>query len=238
MTTNRQTRSRGFTIIELSIALAFLGILLIAILTLTISAGKMYVKGVTNKTLNQTGRDIQDIIRNDFLSADASNVSTAVITEGSGALMTGRICLGNVSYLWNTAPIILSPTGFVIKQSGSTKPIRFARVVDPGGSLCVKSGSSYPRVLTTDPTKFTELIGGDSLGRDFAIYSFTLTKWGLSSERGLYELKYAIGTNESGTTQAVSGYNQCKPPSNQTADFDYCSVGSFDMIVRVGGGVN
>ena len=41
--------SQGFTIIELSIALAFLAILLIAIITLTLTAGNMYVNGSTIK---------------------------------------------------------------------------------------------------------------------------------------------------------------------------------------------
>mgnify|MGYP005609059107 FL=1 len=45
-------RTQGFTIVELSIAIAFIAVLLMAILSLTITAGRMYVKADTNKAIN------------------------------------------------------------------------------------------------------------------------------------------------------------------------------------------
>lgn len=228
---------QGFTLIELTIALAFLSILLIAILTLTLASGKLYVKGMTNKTVNQSGREIQDIVRRDFLAADASDIGN-VLTEGSGLSISGRICLGSVTYLWNTADILndtsANGTTYRIRLSTST-PIRFARVVDVNAELCV--ANPLGRFPVTIPTTLatTELLGGD--GRDFAMYSMAINSISKRDKRGLYEMKYTIGTNDQGTVESDDGYVRCKPDATATANFDYCSVTDFDMMLRVEGGV-
>ena len=77
--------SQGFTIIELSIALAFLAILLIAIITLTLTAGNMYVKGSTLKAMNQSWRDIEDMMRRDMLATDAAIISQQINAYSSYA---------------------------------------------------------------------------------------------------------------------------------------------------------
>ncbi|MGB4761778.1 MAG: prepilin-type N-terminal cleavage/methylation domain-containing protein [Candidatus Saccharimonas sp.] len=235
MTTNRQ-RQYGFTLVELTIALAFLSILLIAILSLTLAAGKLYIKGTTNKSINQSGREIQDIVRRDFLAADASAIGN-VLTEGDPARgITGRVCLGKVTYLWNTADILndISANGSTYRIRLSGAPIRFARVVDTNADLCIPNMSGrLPTTLPADRT--TELLGGD--GRDFSLYDVSLLVLSTRDTRGMYEMKYTIGTNDQGTVEDTDGYVRCKPNSSSTANFDYCSVTDFDMVLRVEGGV-
>jgi prepilin-type N-terminal cleavage/methylation domain-containing protein len=225
---------QGFTLIEMTIVMAFLSILLIAILTLTITAGKMYVKGITNKSINQSGREIQDIVRRDFSTTNLAMVSS-VIETGSGNV-TGRICLGAVSYLWNTAGILNDTTsnGSTYRIKSGANPIRFVRVVDTNASMCVKGGTGkYPTDIPSSLAA-TELLGGD--GRDFALYSMDIVPAASNGSAALYQIRYTVGTNEEGTTDASAGYVQCKTNDSVTADFNYCSVSDFDMIVRVQGG--
>ncbi len=236
-------KRQGFTLIELTIALAFLSVLLIAILTLTLAAGKMYVKGMTNKTVNQSGREIQDIMRRDFLAADRSRIS-AVATEGAAGKTAGRICLGSVSYVWNTAGMLndkdVDATNYQRHiRLGADEPIRFMRVTDVNSDLCVRNPvtNRFPTTISVAPESRAELLGGE--GREFALYEMSIDPVIIESAQGMYRVRYTIGTNDIGTTEREggSGYVRCKPDASATANFDYCSVVDFDMMLRVEGGV-
>lgn len=229
---NNVQKNRGFTLVELTLVMAFMSILLLAILYLTIHAGKLYTKGFTNKTMNQVGRDVADTMKRDFLASD----STLIMNPGeigSGDLKSGRICTGSVSYVWNTAPLLTS-TSPKITAGGS--PITFRRVVDPSSSMCSPDPLTglYPMVIPTTLSS-SELLSTN--GRDFAIYTMTIAKVAASSTGvGLYSVDMTLGTNESGTTQkdATVGF-QCRPPTDNTANFDYCTVEEQYTILRVAG---
>lgn len=231
-------RTQGFTIVELSIAIAFLAVLLIAILTLTITAGRMYVKADTNKAINQVGRDIADTMRRDFLAIGMSKIAP-VVNENSGVptQASGRICLGGVAYVWNTADLLnatsVPANNIKIKNSDGT-PVKFARITRPQSAYCTPDGSG--RYITSIPNNesITELLSGDGL--DYALHIIKFTPLAKTGEKGLYEVNYTLGTNQPGTTQTTGeGYIQCKPNNAVLANFDYCSVNDFDMIVRIGG---
>lgn len=223
---------RGFTIIELTLVMAFFSILLLAILTLTLHIGKLYTKGMTNKSLNLVGRDVSDTLRRDFAAADPTHI-TNVIVGGPAGKTYGRLCLGGASYLWNTTGLLnaSSPLLDVVTSSGSQK-VKMARVVDPSGSYCVSGGAGYPMAIASTAS-WSDLLVGDDLdgARGFGLYDFTATK----VADGLYRLRYTIGTYDSDTTESGGGGYTCKPPTEPTADFSYCSVADFDMYVRAGG---
>lgn len=227
---NRTSRD-GFTLIELTLVMAFLATLLLAILLTTLQMGKLYTKGVTNRTINQIGRDLSDTMRRDFLVASTDHIIITTPT-GSGRATSGRLCLGSVSYVWNTAEL-LDPANHSAKITKSSSPIVFERVVDASNQLCaVQGGGGYLTVVP--PTmESTNLLSGDE--RSLAVYSFTADKLASDGKNGLYELKITVGTNDPGTTQANGSSAQCKPPSDNSSDFNYCSVADFDIIVRTGG---
>lgn len=231
-------KQNGYTIVELTIAIAFLSVLMIAILVLTLSAGKLYVKGDTNKTINQSSRDFSDIVRRDFLSASADTISPVITVSGGTGLESGRICLGTVTYLWNNAALLNSTTGAAnaarVKIYGSATPAKFVRIVNPQASYCDKGTNGlYPMTIASTEAAREQFSG---TSRDYALYSMTIRKIAESGEKAMYQIKYTLGTNEAGTTQNSSeGYVQCKPDTSETANFDYCSVSDFDLLVRVGG---
>ncbi len=231
---NKRMRMRGFTLIELTIAMAFMAMLLLAILYLTLYAGQLYTKGVTNKNLNQIGRDIFDGMRRDFIAADATRIQLPP-AMGSGDETSGRVCTGTVTYIWNTAPLL---NGTATKITNGGDPVVFQRVVDPGATLCTTDPSTgaYPTSIPVSAST-TELLTSDT--RDFAIYQMNVTPIETKQQQGIYRIDMMIGTNEPDTTQkdASSGAFQCKPPANSEANFEYCTVSEFQTIVRAGGSV-
>lgn len=229
----------GFTLVEMSIAVAFLSILLIAILTLTITAGKMYIKGNTNQDINQAGRDFSDTIRRDFLATGVGLISPVITVSGGGAsTYSGRICLGTISYLWNSADLLNATSSVAnsakVKMASTGDPVIFARIVNPKQSYCDKDGSGkYPMTIPANE-QAADMFGGT--GRDYALYRMTMKPVAIHGDSAMYQVAYTVGTNQSQTTQtAAGGFIQCKPNNVLTADFNYCSVNDFDMIVRVGG---
>lgn len=236
---------RGFTIVETSLAVVFLSILLMSILTLTLTAGKLYIKGSTNRSINQSGRDIATTLRQDFLDTGmGAIIPITTATRMSDTALSGRVCLGSVVYLWNTADLINAATtgtgatgalaDSVVMQGDTKTPIKLVRISNPQQSYCTKDANgNYPMTIPVNESA-TELLGGN--GRDYAVYKIAMAPVASNGNTGIYRLTYTIGTNEPGTTQtAASGYTQCTPEGSSTADFNYCSVNDFDMMVRVGG---
>ncbi len=224
----KQTK-QGFTLIELVLVVAFMAILLLAILFLILQIGKMYTKGNTNKIVNQVSREMADIMRRDVQATNPTHVKTAI--TGATDAKAGRVCLGNVSYVWNTAALLNDGTNNDIMFNG--KPVTFARVVDPSGAMCVASGGAYPMTV---PATFQvkEMLSTDN--RSLAVFALDFREIAKTSTRGLYYIKMTVGTNEDGTTQNTGTYYQCKPRTDESANFDYCSINDIDFMLRTGGG--
>jgi hypothetical protein len=201
--------------------MAFISLLLLAILFSTIHISKLYAKGVTNRQINQVGRELVDTIRRDFLVSDAMRI-TSYIADGHG-----RICLGNVSYAWNTA-LTLQGSG-VIKASDGSTPVVFSRVADAGGAFCM-----LPYTQTLPVADTTALLSTTGDGRSLAIYGLTLTKLTPDNRNdGLYDLDIVLGTND--PSEIDTEAQQCKPPADHSSNFEYCSVVDLHIIVRAGG---
>ena len=222
---------KGFTLVELSLVMAFLSVLLLAILYTTLQIGKLYAKGITNRTINQVGRELSDTLRRDFAAANLNRLVMPHV-DGEGSALSGRVCLGSVSYVWNTAEVVNQPTATAITRNGT--PISLERVIDGSSKLCaVQDSGAYITDLPTDLTS-TSLLSTDA--RSLAVYAITVTPMATNAENGLYEIKMTIGTNDASATQKdATQAVQCKPPTDSSSDFNYCSVADFDIIVRVGG---
>lgn len=92
--------SKGFTLIELMLAMTFVAALLIAIALTVIQISNIYNKGLTMKEVNQVGRSISDdLVRSISQSQSFAVPSDSYVTKDWG----GRLCTGKFSYmeLWN-----------------------------------------------------------------------------------------------------------------------------------------
>lgn len=114
----------GFTIVELTLTMAFIGMLLIAIAVITTNILAIYQKGTTLKAVNNTGRDLIDSFSNAVTNAPSLNVKSScakfansqdcenndgfmgfTFNEGrdtDGNQLYGVFCTGSYSYAWNT----------------------------------------------------------------------------------------------------------------------------------------
>lgn len=227
----RKLLQRGFTLIELSLVMAFIAILLIAIIFTSLYMGRLYAKGITNRNINQIGRLVSDTVRRDFAAANPNNITA--ISTGSGTALSGRICLGNISYVWNTADLLNNPSATKITHNG--KDSVFERITDSAGSLCAQAGNGSYVVNIPASTQGTNLLDGN--GREFAVYDLSVRSLSSAANQAVYSIDITIGTNEVGTTQRTgSNFVQCKPPADNSSNFDYCSVAKFNVVVRTGGG--
>ena len=127
-----KTNKKGFTLVELMLASAFLGTMLLAIASLTIRIVNIYQKGLSVRSVNSIGRDIINDLNRTIggskLGVEDINpeltswgpykvVSIDNITEArnkyyyskkrsDGTQAYGIFCTGSKVYVWNTAPTL------------------------------------------------------------------------------------------------------------------------------------
>lgn len=124
----QENTKAGFTLVELSIAMAFIGVLLITIAIITTNLVTIYQKGMTVKAVNSVGRGLVD----EFISAintapsvDTTSLCTSLADydaesiakcqrdhafdyifhasqNAEGEQYNGVFCTGYYSYIWNT----------------------------------------------------------------------------------------------------------------------------------------
>ena len=242
----RRYRRYGFTLVELMLAMAFVSVLLLAIATIAIQAGKLYNRGLTLKSINQSGREISDSLRRDFLQANAGKISgnansAVVMVQAGGADRSGRLCLGDYSYVWNVPKVVSgevkSGAGIITEVGGphSGRPINFARVIDPDGMLCQKNETTGAYMSTVATDKVTHLLKpAGSNDVVLAIHQMKAARVaGDSGADSLYRLEFVLGTSQLEAVNTANG--TCKPPADNSENLDFCAINSFEMIVRTNG---
>jgi len=225
----------GFTLIELTIALAFISVLLILVVVVTINMIGLYTKGQTIKNVNETGRSLIDDMRRTLNDVTPFDTQVAIVTYPQAASNLadktgGRFCTGAYTYAWNTpAAYNHVPPDPPNKYATGDQRLSVVKVVDPNGTLCT-SGKNTSNVIADDPNQTTVLVAYDELYiYDFAAFS-TKDK---SSNQALYLVSFVLGTSRGvDSKEMLSNNAQCAPPSNIGKDFNYCSVNRFDFTTR------
>ena len=218
---------QGFTLVELSLAILMVAILAMAILGISLQIMKIYSKGITLKSMNQASRDISDQLTRDVRSSSVTAIDTSQVASNMsdpGASSRGRLCLGSAAYVWNT---MSTPAASAIKYSGinGNQPVHLARLAQPG-DYCSKP-------LGTDITSAyvpTELLGNTV--NNIALYGFAIKP--LVTGESLYQVDFTIGTNDSTVidTDAVTKQSQCKLPTDNQGNFDFCTVSQFRLLIK------
>lgn len=113
---------RSFTLVELMLAMAFLGTMLIGIATITVRVIGIYQRGLTMRGVSSVGREIVSDFNRIISSSNTSNISInptekkvtqAILNkkrsnyyltkDEDGEQLGGVFCTGSYSYIWNTA---------------------------------------------------------------------------------------------------------------------------------------
>lgn len=151
-------KQNGFTLIEVSTALIFVGFIIFILAATTVNIVRSYNKGIWLAQINQAGQQMNSDIGD---KARYSGVADVKAKER-------RMCINGVSYLWNTQKEIdnNNPGSNVYLDR---TPIRLARIEDKNSEYC------------TDPNKQPPAPGqNDSvhalLGRGVAIQEFKVSQ--------------------------------------------------------------
>lgn len=241
--------SQGFTLIELMLAMTFVSLLLLAIAMTTIQISNIYTKGITFQSVNQAGRAVGESLRRDIAASGPFNIDNPTNASDpsrryvprfvSGQEVGGRLCIGDVSYVWNYGKYLTTAGANVYASPDTATPIRFIRVIDSGGQLCASPSTQINKANAT------ELLTGkgskDNLDLDLQTFTISSTTAATDAASGqkMYSISYTIGTNDQQALMAssVTGDLQCVPPGatptgSQQADWEYCAVNVFDIVVR------
>lgn len=218
------SKVRGFTLIELMLSMAYLSILLVMIGMLTMQITNIYTKGVTMRTVNQSGADIVDDITTTLNQALPTNVQFVSMKSGA-TVVGGRLCTGISTYAWNYSTAInRSLIGANTYTNKSSYNVRFVKVPDGGNTLCQRADgpdSGYPEINQSQAVEL--LPQGD---RSLALSSFSQNAQSLVGGQTIYAISLTLGTDN----QADIIDNACQGTSN------YCAVDTFMFTARATGG--
>lgn len=218
-------KQQGFTIIELTFAMAALSILLISITMLVIQLANIYNKGVTLNVVDQAGQSIVKELQTNLAHANAGDVDFVQLGSDSA-----RLCTGTVSYIWNYGSAILANDITAPKASkytgNSSHDLRFVRIADTAKTYCIPDGSgNYP---TVDSAQSTELLQGED--RNVVLHSFSFTSYDIDGGQTMYVMSMTVGTNDQ--NEFILGQTTCQPPTSGEQTF--CAVNVMDFTARSG----
>lgn len=231
-------KQRGFTIIELLLAMTFLSFVLVFLALTLVQMIRTYDKGLTIKQVNQAGRTMTEDIAKSMRGEQPGQI---VLTN----VPNGRLCVGNVMYLWNpvyvgsaTSPTPnTSPNNYAF--SGAPRvPITMARQYLSNPSVTCNAASLANYNVTRNETNYSLL--GD---RARVLWAGVTP----SPDGRLVKLTFILGTyditeqsniqsgaiaNVFNTPHFASGQPTCHPGSNG----NYCAFSTFSTTVYLPNG--
>lgn len=240
---------KGFTLIELMLAMTFIAVLLLAVAMTIIQIGASYNKGLALKEVNQTSRDLAADFRKALSSVEAISLTDDYVTNSAG----GRVCLGTYSYIWNTAAALDKRTDSSITwfdadtglAAANRRAVHFVKVSDSARLYCAKDGTgalSYKTIRKVDdPTSTSyantgaeELIQDGDHSLNIGTFGITTSTSASDSTTGqqLYTINYTITSGKISTMDATQ--SACLDPSDLNSDINYCAVEQFSLVIRAG----
>jgi prepilin-type N-terminal cleavage/methylation domain len=236
-------RQKGFTLVELMLAMTFISVLLLAIALTVIQIGSLYNRGTTLKETNQAARDITSDFQRSVSSSEAFSMTTDYFhTDIGPASGTGRVCLGSYSYIWNLAGTPAGSTVKYLRPSKAGTRINLLKVPDTTKLYCALNAAgnlAQKDILDADTDISKEMLNAGD--HSLVIYKFALVAGGADTadsltKQQIYQLNFSISTNKLSAIDLTTG--TCLPPGNINSDFNYCSVQDFSLVVRAGDRIN
>ena len=135
-------KQSGFTLIEVSTALIFVGFIIFILAATTVNIVRSYNKGIWLAQINQAGQQMNSDIGDKARYSPAATVTS-----------NRRMCINGVSYLWNTQQDIdKGKQGNNVYSDGTLNgtPIRLARIDDPSGEYC-NDTTKRPELPSVNP---------------------------------------------------------------------------------------
>ena len=155
--TRSSDKQNGFTLIEVSTALIFVGFIIFILAATTVNIVRSYNKGIWLAQINQAGQQMNSDI------GDKARYSGAAVVKDKER----RMCINGVSYLWNTQKEINNPGN---NRYSDGTPIRLARIEDKNGEYCTKN--QQPDAPGKDPN-VRALLGRGVIIQEFKVSQAT-----------------------------------------------------------------
>ncbi|MFV0484721.1 MAG: type II secretion system protein [Candidatus Saccharimonadales bacterium] len=251
---------KGFTIIELMLAMLFLSMLLVTIALLIVQITGIYQKGLSLRAVSSSGKQLIDeftrVVGGSPLgqsimpaSSSKSDIDKAVqqyyVSNPIGGTLqhSGTFCTGSYSYIWNTWYSMVDGQGQKLSVNG--KEYRLARIMDATRDVCAQANGTKSglnnvrqvniRVADAEPI---ELLNSDE--SDLILYNFTVfpaTQQTLTGQ-SFYSATFILATIRGGVDIQTSG-DFCEVDDSETlglsSDFNYCAVNKFNFAMRATG---
>lgn len=223
--------SKGFTIVELLLAMAGVAVLLVSIAVTTMQLMSMYHKGLTTKSINQAGREVGDSIRRDSLAVGKGKITyVPADTVGAGGL--GRLCVGTKAYVWNI-PVNLrgggaDPVKYTMPDGSLGDSIILARTNDSTGSLCIADNDGrYSTLIAVGGTSSaTELLKHQA---SLAVYDVGVTPLFNRDGDQAYQVSYTLGTNRE--DEINTSDSTCRLQNDNDNNYDFCAINQFKEVI-------
>ena len=246
----RTKAKNGFTLIELTLSIAFIGVLLLGIATLIMHLSSMYQKGLSIRAVNSTGQqiieDIERAVNGASYIVDVSKIDTngdgyiddieskealseyffEVIDSSDNTQLYGAFCIANYTYIWNTAKSIEAGTGITING----KKYRMARFPDPAhaqcnaevdGTVAHAAGAENVDISPVMATEPVELINKDEI--DLALYDFSIlpATQSIATKQAFVSATFILATLKGGVNIKANG-DFCQGSSvTEYNDYDF-----------------
>lgn len=212
---------RGFTIIELMLAMAFFSSILVLGTSAFVQMLGIYNKGVAVKQMNQVGRTLTDgIIRN-----ANQNVSKITVKYGSGPTDTRPRCLvlGNTTYLWSYASDFDATPGSNVYKYSATAPVNFVRY-NSARSLCPNFSD------TIVPSEVSAMVGD-------TVRVYTASMVPVPSQP-LLDLRFVLGTYAGPGAASNVQINPITldPFCNTESIGNFCAFGTYQTTIFLSSG--
>jgi prepilin-type N-terminal cleavage/methylation domain-containing protein len=215
-------QSRGFTIIELSLAMTMLSILLFILILAGMQIIAVYNKGVTLKRVNQSGETIGAELQASLRRAQPGSISIRKNTLGTNEFITG-ICTGKTSYVWNVYEIGNTSTNIT---TASGKAIYFAKVSgSSAGNVC--AGGAIP----DGAGEFKELLGDELVVRQPTSVEFNNETGAGSLVHSLISVTFTLSNLENTSLTDESGRLGCKGGK----EGEFCALNTFTITAYAKG---
>lgn len=243
-------KTDGFTLVELMLAMAFVGALLVAIAMTTMQIIGTYTKGLTMREVNQVGRTITEDLQRTIAASTPFEVRSIKTGAASDSIDSryvrmpggGRLCTGAYTYAWNYGETkeldgMSTTKAYNVYDDSKAGVVRFVKVSDAGGKLCVDSASSKIPVASAKEL----LSAGD---RNLAVQKFTIKESARDEMSGqaMYAITLFLGTNNSkGMAVLNPSSTRCLAPKKVSGSTDeasdnsnFCAINEFNIIARAG----
>lgn len=223
-------RERGFTLVELMLAMVFVAFILVFISLTLVQMFRTYDKGSSMKQVNQAGRSVIEELGQAVRSQLPANIDT-------DAVGVGVLCVDRVLYVWN--PLYVGGVQVPATPLDNHRSVigaintggMMARKVMSGAGACPSNLADALDTSVTPVSEETQLLSSQT-----RVLSSTATR----VDARLIKLDMVIGTYSrseilGGTTRYITATRQpdgsfaCLPGN----DGNYCSFATFSQVVYV-----